>query len=598
MARRFGSIKLRIIAIVVLFSIASTLAMVSLALYQFRQSARQNLLQSTEFNLNLVTGLISQDLEALRSLRSWCGNDDSIARYMADAQASSVDASYAYERLAAQAQAIQSYRHLLRAIVVSEDHQRILQTGTGTSAGVPVQKSSIQLLENLDLNGAANQWDGIASDPFSHVDPAAVLVTSTAVHQVKNLTRSVVGTSYLMVSINIITEPIRNYTLPADCRLYLTIGEQSFSLDGKPALVAPATSSIPTRDSVLNSRTKISQCTNDQGSSFLAVTCPVGNTNLYLTQTISDKALASQQGLMDFQVAIFCFSVVLMGLIMLLLLNRMISKPIVSLKKRMNAISQGDFTPDDSIEWNNELGEIGRGINDLARNVQTLMERRVSDEKARQELEYEVLLNQVNPHFLYNSLNSIKWMATIQQVPGIAEMTASLARLLKTVSKGKHTLIPLSDEIALLEDYYVIQKYRYGGDIVLEKEISPETEPALLPRFTLQPLLENAIFHGIEPKGGVGTIVLTAGRIDDDLMVTLSDDGVGIPEDQIAALLSDSTGRPSGLFRGIGISNVHSRIQREFGPRYGLTIESKPGAYTRIHVRLPFTTERNLEEAQ
>lgn len=599
MRRRLGSIKLRIIAIVLLFSAVSTLAMVSLAFYQFRQSARRNLLQSTEFNLSLVSGLINDDLEALNSLRSWCANDDTVAAYLADPQSDSVTASRAYSRLADQVRNTQSYKNLLRVILVSNDGQRILHTGTGSSTGVPVQRNSIRMLEKLNLDGAVDQWDGFSADPFTRVSPATVLVTSSTVYQVKNLQRAAVGTTYLMISINIITEPIQNYQLPDGCELFLTIQDRTFSLDGTPTQLQQTPAFTPTNDSVLNSDTKILQCTNTAGGRFLAVTCPIGSTNLYLTQTISNRALASQQqGLMNFQVVIFCGIVVLMGILVLLILNRMINKPIVELKARMDAISGGDFTPDPAIEWDNELGEIGRGINELSRNVQSLMERRVADEKERQELEYEVLLNQVNPHFLYNSLNSIKWMATIQHVPGIAEMTASLARLLKTVSKGKHHLIPLSQEVSLLEDYYVIQKYRYGGSITLEKRIDPETLDAFLPRFTLQPLMENAIFHGIEPKGGIGAILLTARRSGGDLLIELSDDGVGIPAEQIPLLLSAPSSKPSGLFKGIGISNVHSRIQREFGEDYGLSIESELGAYTRILVRIPYITERPQEDSQ
>lgn len=598
MRRRLGSIKLRIIAIVLLFSAVSTLAMVSLAFYQFRQSARRNLLQSTEFNLNLVSGLISDDLEALNSLRSWCANDDTVAAYLADPQSDSVTASRAYNRLADQVRNTQSYQNLLRVILVSNDRQRILHTGTASSTGMPVQQSSIRMLEKLNLDGTNDQWDGFSADPFARVSPATVLVTSSTVYQVKNLQRTAVGTTYLMISTNIITEPIKNYQLPDGCKLFLTIQDRTFSLDKNLTQVQQAPSFTLTDDSVLNGSTMIYRCTGDDGS-FLAVTCPIGSTNLYLTQTISNQALASQQqGLMNSQVVIFCGIVILMGVMVVLILNRMINRPIVELRARMDAISGGDFTPDPAIEWDNELGEIGRGINELSCNVQSLMERRVADEKARQELEYEVLLNQVNPHFLYNSLNSIKWMATIQHAPGIAEMTASLARLLKTVSKGKHHLIPLSEEVSLLEDYYVIQKYRYGGSITLEKRIDPETLDAFLPRFTLQPLMENAIFHGIEPKGGIGAIVLTARRSSGDLLLTLSDDGVGIPEERIPALLSEASDKPSGLFKGIGISNVHSRIQREFGEEYGLSIESQPGAYTRIIVRIPFITERPKEDSQ
>lgn len=223
------------------------------------------------------------------------------------------------------------------------------------------------------------------------------------------------------------------------------------------------------------------------------------------------------------------------------------------------------------------------------------MERRVADEKARQDLEYEVLLNQVNPHFLYNTLNSIKWMATIQQASGIAEMTSSLARLLKTVSKGSHNLIPLSEELSLLDDYYVIQKYRYGGSIVLTKNVEPACEQALIPRFSLQPLLENAIFHGIEPKGGVGTVRLEASVQGRNLVISLEDDGVGIPAEQIESLLTENGQKPSGLFRGIGLSNVNSRIRRKFGPQYGLRIESELGSFTRILLELPFLTEPEQE---
>ena len=599
MKLKLGSIKIRIIAIMLVFSIVTTLATISMALYQFRQSARRNILQSAEFNLNLVSGLIRDDLETMNTLRSWCSTDDTIAAYMADSSSNSVAASLAAEKLAGQALTISSYKYLLRVIIFSGDTRRILQSGIGTTTGIPVQQYTVQMLDNLNLDGTVGKWDGFSSDPFVRISPPTVLVTSSSVYQVKNFQRTAVGTVYLMVSLNIITDPIKNYQLPDGCQLFLTIQDRTFSLDGVPAPADPALTCEPAPDSVMNSSTRITQCSDASGRSFLAMTCPIGSTDLYLTQTFSGEALAAyQQGSMDFQIAIYCLIVILACTAVMMILNRMINRPIVQLKARMDAISQGDFSPDPTIEWDNELGKVGRGINDLSRNVQSLMERRLSDEKQRQELEYEVLLNQVNPHFLYNSLNSIKWMATIQHVPGIAEMTASLARLLKQVSKGSQHLIPLSEEMSLLQDYYVIQKYRYGGDIELEMDIPAETAPALLPRFTLQPLLENAIFHGLEPKGGVGTVRLTACHIADDLVITLSDDGVGIVEDQIPDLLRKSASKPSGLFKGIGISNVQSRIQREFGEHYGLSIESQVGAYTRIIVRLPYTTERNPEESQ
>lgn len=183
------------------------------------------------------------------------------------------------------------------------------------------------------------------------------------------------------------------------------------------------------------------------------------------------------------------------------------------------------------------MGDIGRGINGLSRSVCTLMEKRLEDERQKKDLEYRMLQNQINPHFLYNTLNSIKWMATIQHATGIAEMTISLSRLLKSVSKRNERLVPLQEEFALLNDYFTIQQYRYGGTITLDViwiEDERLCQDCMIPRFTLQPLVENAIFHGIEPKGCAGSIELTikTDKETGDVLILLTDDGVGMSDEQ------------------------------------------------------------------
>ena len=138
----------------------------------------------------------------------------------------------------------------------------------------------------------------------------------------------------------------------------------------------------------------------------------------------------------------------------------------------------------------------------------------------------------------------------------------------------------------------------YGGAIAMSLEVEPGLDGALIPRFTLQPLLENAIFHGIEPKGGAGSVVLTARREGDALELTMTDDGVGIEPEKAAALLSGEEAGPVGLFRKIGLSNVHRRIQYEFGPDWGLSIQSEPGRFTRVTVRLPHREDRPEEKEE
>ena len=277
-----------------------------------------------------------------------------------------------------------------------------------------------------------------------------------------------------------------------------------------------------------------------------------------------------------------------------------ITRPVEALQKRIEAVGGGDFTADPAVEWPNELGDIGRGINKLAADVDGLMNRRVEDERKKQELEYRMLQSEVNPHFIYNTLNSIRWMATIQYAPGIAEMVTAFARLTKSISKETQKLVPLQEELALLNDYFTIQQYRYGGDLEIEvSRIEDERlcRDCMIPRFTLQPLVENAIFHGLEPKGGHGSVLLDI-SIDPatgDVLLRLTDDGIGMPPEQVAHLLDAPAGEKEKAekFRHVGLWNVNRRIQYSFGEAYGLTIESEEGIGTEVTIRLPYQRKGN-----
>lgn len=259
----------------------------------------------------------------------------------------------------------------------------------------------------------------------------------------------------------------------------------------------------------------------------------------------------------------------------------------------MLRVADGGFERDPSIEWNHELGEIGRGINDLAENVYLLMNRRLEDEKQKKDLEYKMLQSQINPHFIYNTLNSIKWMATIQGSMGISEMTTALAKLLKSISKGTRLMVPIEEELSLLQDYFTIQSYRYGGTITMDVQVD---EDSLLQyqiiKFTLQPLVENAIFHGVEPKGAGHILIhvffetLTE-ESGPSIRIDVTDDGIGIPAEKAAQILLSNEDNSTEFFREIGVSNVHKRLQYEFGESYGITIESVEGEYTTMSIHMP-----------
>ena len=419
MRRRFGSIKFRVVAVVVLFTLTSALASVSLSLRHFQRSAREGLLQSAEFNLNLVAGVVNRDLDALGALRDWCGVDGSVSGYVSGSSTGVADGIRAFSAMNGQVQLNRAYQYLLRTVAVSQDYQRILQCGSGTTAGIPLNPYTINRLEGLERDLGSDQWSGVITDPFTDVGGTHILYSCGPITSGTGRGHPEVGTVFLMVSTALITDSIASYQLPEGCHLWLTVGGRSFVLDGALSPIESPVSSTPTADETFNVNTRVTQCTGADGVEFLSVSCPIGGSGLWLTQTISPKALnASFQGLYGSQLLLLVLCSILIGAVVLWLLSRTINRPILRLQARMDAISQGDFSPDPSIEWDNELGDVGRGINHLAHSVEELMERRLADEKARQELEYQMLQSQINPHFLYNSLNSIKWMATIQNADG------------------------------------------------------------------------------------------------------------------------------------------------------------------------------------
>ncbi|KAI7258130.1 hypothetical protein KC345_g10621, partial [Hortaea werneckii] len=227
--------------------------------------------------------------------------------------------------------------------------------------------------------------------------------------------------------------------------------------------------------------------------------------------------------------------VLLVALVLVYTISLLTTNRLLRLSRQLNQVALGNLNVVSHIDGTDEIGQLSRQFNYMVASINRLITQVIeSNEKnstleiAQREIKLKMMASQINPHFLYNTLNSIKWMATIQNATGIAEMTTSLSRLLRSIAKDNRRLMPLKDELSLLDDYFLIQKYRYGSTVSMVKEIeNEELLTGLIPRFTLQPLVENAIFHGIEPKGR-GDILITVSKSGfADILVTIEDNGVG-----------------------------------------------------------------------
>ncbi|MGN1128857.1 MAG: sensor histidine kinase, partial [Candidatus Flemingiibacterium sp.] len=272
-----------------------------------------------------------------------------------------------------------------------------------------------------------------------------------------------------------------------------------------------------------------------------------------------------------------------------ILFSRILTKPVHSLIDSMRSF---ETHPDGYLyspapNHIAELQLISDSFGQMTWMIRSLMEKNRREEETLRKTELRALQAQINPHFLYNTLDSIQWMCERGKNESAVNMVSALARLFRiSISRG-HELIPIRDELRHAESYLIIQKYRYSDRFSYRFETDPGLDDFLCNKITLQPLVENAIYHGIEPLVDEGEIIISTKSDGDDILLTVSDNGVGMTPEQVESLLKKERSDSSG----IGIKNVSDRIKIYFGERYGITVESEPDVGTKITVRIPRITK-------
>lgn len=584
MGNRFRTVKSHIIMVMIVFSLIVTILISTFSFYMLYIFQRKTTIQSVEFNLQLVSNVIEQDLTDLSLFAKWFGVSTQITDYIEAPDEAKQLGLRAHERALEEYRNNRAGQYLRRLVVVDNAYSKILQIDNAPSASIPINIYNIKKIDSIFFNNFS-QWGEITSDPYSYSSYDDIIPLFCPVYSPKD--RSVVGTVFLAASTNLITDKLKGYHIAEDSALYLTVGDNLYLINDREFVnthnsfeVIRYNTSDPTSKETIAATVR-----DNKGREVMIVSYPV-HAGIALTQVIPRSQIVPQQGAWLLLLVVLCGLIFLLALFITYSLDRNISRPVAMLRKKINAIARGDFSIVPELESDSELGMVGRGINKLSTDVVLLMERRISDEKRRRDLEYRMLQSQINPHFLYNTLNSIKMMALIQGINGIAEMTTSLSRLLMSVSKDLRKVVSLRDEIALVDEYIIIQKYRYGNSIIWHKEIESEALlDVAIPRFTLQPIVENAIFHGVEPKGG-GVIKLKVSTDVDNVICSIIDDGIGIHDDIIKQLMTDNR-EAQGMFSKLGISNVNERLIYAFGDGYGLSISSVENQGTTMTIRLP-----------
>ncbi|WP_449539622.1 sensor histidine kinase [Ferdinandcohnia sp. Marseille-Q9671] len=264
------------------------------------------------------------------------------------------------------------------------------------------------------------------------------------------------------------------------------------------------------------------------------------------------------------------------------------SKPLEELTEQMKKVQKGEF---EQIEFNNDLslenevGQLNKDFQTMVNEINILIEENYKKQLIIKDTEYQALQAQINPHFLYNTLDSINWMAKVNKQPNISSMAESLGKLMRNIISKKEPLISLSDELQIVNNYVTIQKYRYNDRLNFSIKVEPDLEDLPIPKLSIQPIVENAIQHGVEESiAGCDIYVNITSTDQENLMIIVEDTGPGMDESTISSIFTGDL-KPKGT--GIGLRNINERVRLLFGEKYGIEIETEIGRGTRVIITIP-----------
>ena len=265
---------------------------------------------------------------------------------------------------------------------------------------------------------------------------------------------------------------------------------------------------------------------------------------------------------------------------------RNITFPIQKLRDSMKRVQKGDFSAAEiEVYSDNEIGSLTRSFNVMTHKIQDLMAQNIQEQEQKRKIELKALQSQINPHFLYNTLDSIIWMAEGKKNEEVVLMTASLARLLRQSISIENELVTIGQEVEYVRSYLTIQKMRYKDKLEFEINVDPRITHAQIIRLVLQPIVENAIYHGLKYKESKGMLKVHGYELGERIIIDITDDGVGMDEETLKHIYDKH--KVNYHSNGVGVYNVQQRLVLYYGKEYGIIYHSEKGKGTTATVLIP-----------
>ncbi|MDF2988099.1 MAG: two-component sensor histidine kinase [Eubacterium sp.] len=283
---------------------------------------------------------------------------------------------------------------------------------------------------------------------------------------------------------------------------------------------------------------------------------------------------------------IFMFSF----LIVALFISNIISKPIIKLGRSMKKVEKGNFDEKVEVVSQDEIGKLSQNFNNMLDKVSELLLLTKEQERLKRDAEFEALQAQINPHFLFNTLSSIRWAAAAYGDKKVEDMVHALSILLRASITNGQDMVPLENEISILRNYLDLVRMKQGSVYIFECNVDENIMKYRIPHLLLQPIVENSILHGFEDLNGQGTVSITAEVAGDLLKIELTDNGKGLQGNTLESILSRESPAldEKKYYKSVGLKNIHDRIKLIYGENYGIDICDGEKNGTKVTLYLPF----------
>ena len=281
------------------------------------------------------------------------------------------------------------------------------------------------------------------------------------------------------------------------------------------------------------------------------------------------------------------------NILVVILFNKRVYRPIANVEGALHAIVSGDTNIKlAKLQHGNELYPVYNDLNSLTMRLKQLIDSEYTAGIMKKQAEIDALQSQINPHFLYNTLESIRGQAIVEEVEGIGMMVKALADIFRYSITNKNAMVKLEEELKNIDNYLKIQQFRFDNKFIVIKDIEEDTKSCLIPKLIIQPIVENAIIHGLETKPGKGTIRIKSYSTPDSIIISVEDDGEGMEKETLEAINESlaqgvSLKKSEDIKVGLGLININERIKLIFDSSYGLKIYSIKQVGTKVELRIP-----------